>query len=438
MSNFLEQAQKAAQQGDWLRLSQFLQQWLLTEPNVPLLEADTRQGLALALMVLETGDFQARWDVAKVFPALGEAAIAPLIDLLQDDEADLESRWFAARILGEFDNPDTVQALIAILQNAEDEELSMIAAEALANLGASAICALTSLLANEDTRFLAVQSLSQIRRSETIAPLLSVVNDPQPGIRAMAIDALGSFHDPRIPPLLLQALTDPAAIVRRNAVASLGVRSDLINELDLVSPLSDRLWDLNLDVCQQTAIALGRIGTDAAIDRLFRVLTSPHTPLPLQIETIRALGWAETEKALECLQQSLITLDPSHTPVEVFQEMVTILGRWSNPNLKPHAAAILINLVNSTHPITTHPKIKQTIALSLGHLGQLVAIEPLSQLLADEDIGVQLHAIAALKSLDFQTSLQHLKTLARQNNLSEAMKRGVAIALQEWKGEMGG
>ncbi len=430
MSNFLEQAQKAAQQGDWSQLNQSLQHYLV-ELKPPLSEADLRQGLALALMVLEAGDFQARWDVAKVFPALGEAAISPLIELLQDDEADLESRWFAARILGQFDSPETVHALIAILQNAADEELSMMAAEALANLGASTIAALTPLLADEDTRFLAVQSLSQIRHTETITPLLGVVDDPQPTIRAMAVDALGSFHDPRIPPLLLQALTDPAAIVRRAAVASLGVRSDLVNELDMVSPLSDRLWDLNLEVCQQAAIALGRLGTDAAIASLFQVLNSPHTPFSLQIETIRALGWAETKKALECLQQSLVTLNPSHTPVDVFLEMVTILGRWSNPDLKPRAAAILINLLNSTHPITTHPKIKQAIALSLGYLGQLAAIEPLTQLLADDDSGVQLHAIAALKSLDFQASLQHLETLAQQNNLPEAMKRGVAIALQE-------
>jgi HEAT repeat protein len=430
MANFLEQAQTAAQQGNWTQLSQSLQQWLL-DAIAPASQGDFEQGLRLALTVLEAGDFQSRWEIAKVLPAFGQAAIAPLIDLLQDEEADLESRWFAARILGQFDHPDVIETLIGILQTAADEELTMMAAEALANLGSAAIAPLTTLLQDPTTRLFAVQSMAKIRHPETIPPLLTVVNDPQPAIRAMAIEALGSFHDPQILPVLIQALTDPAAVVRRTAVATLGVQSNQMMDTDRVSYLADRLWDLNLDVCQQAAIALGRLGTDRAVEALFRVLKSPHTPAPLQLETIRALGWAETALALECLEQSLTLLGEADTPPFIYQEIVTTLGHWAAPSLQPRASQILIDLLHSTHPAIADARIRQAIALGLGHLGQIQALEPLTQLLADPEIGVQLHAIAALKTLDLQASLRHLETLSQQDDLSEAMKRGVAIALEE-------
>lgn len=432
MANYLEQAQKAGQQGDWSQLSQCLQQWLVAEAVAPLSEGDLGQGLLLALTVLELGDFQARWDIAKVLPAFGKVAIAPLIDLLQDEDADLESRWFAARILGQFDPADAIPTLITILQTAADEELSMMSAEALANLGSAAIAPLTKLLEAPSTRLFAVQAMAKIRHPATIAPLLTVVNDPQPAIRATAIETLGSFHDSHVLPVLVEALTDPAAVVRRAAVANLGVQPDSTVNPDLVNQLTDRLWDLNLDVCQQAAIALGRIGTDAAVEALFRVLKSPHTPDPLRLETIRALGWAETEFALDCLQQSLSILGQTETSPIVYQEIITILGQWAVPQLKPRASQILIELLDSAHPAIPDATIRQAIALSLGHLGQLQSIEPLTQLLADPEIGVQLHAIAALKNLDLQASLHHLETLSQQDDLSEAMKRGVAIALEEW------
>jgi HEAT repeat protein len=434
MLHVLEQAQEAAQQGNWSLLNRYLQQALLSDQAGQAFETlGVDSLLSMALTVLESGDFQDRWEVAKVFPIFGEAAIAPLIDLLQDDEADLETRWFAARILGEFKHPAIIQTLIEVLQESKDEDLSAMAAAALASLGTPAIAALTNLLATDETRLLAVRSLAQVRHSATIEPLLGVIDDPDLTIRAVAIEALGSFHDPRVPPALLKALTDTAATVRMAAIEGLGVRSDLAASLDLVNCLSDRLWDLNQQVCQQAAISLGRLGTDAAAQALFRALTSPQTPLPLQVEVVRALGWTETTVALEYLQQALSLPERSELESIVVQEIATILGRWQNSNLKPRAARILIDALNSSHPAVSCSAVKQAIALSLGQLKQSQAFESLVQLLADEDMGVRLHAVAALKALDSQSFRQRLEVLATQTDLPETLKQTVAIALQEWR-----
>jgi HEAT repeat protein len=433
MSNVLEQATAAAQQGNWSLLNQHLQHLPLGKnatdagsESAPLNDTDLEQVLNLALDVLEAGDFQERWDVAKLFPKLGAIAIAPLIEILQDDEAELELRWFAGRILGGFNHPTVITTLVDLLKTAEDEELSTMAAAALASLGDSAVEALTGLLADPESRLLATTSLSQIRRSEIIAPLLSVVNDPQVSVRSTAIEALSSFHDSRVPPVLLNALDDPAATVRKEAVIGLSLRSDLGEELDLLNRLKPLLYDFNREVCQQAAIALGRLGTDEAADALFEVIKSPATPVPLTYDFIRALGWVGTAKSLDYLQQAL-----AHVSVECVVEIVRVLGRLEKPALKTKAAQILIDFLNSEHPARQVATVKQAVAQAWGELGEVAAIDGLIGLLADPVDSVRLHAIAALKN--FPSVHQQLIAIAADENLTPSLKEGIAIALAEWK-----
>lgn len=431
MSTVLEQATTAAQQGNWSLLNQYLRQLPLDQnaseaDSAALNDTDLEQVLNLALDVLNAGDFQERWDVAKVFPKLGQKAIAPLIEILADDDADLELRWFTARILGEFNHPSVITTLVDLLQTSEDEDLAAMAAEALTNLGNSAVDALASLLADPESRLLATTALSQIRRSEIIAPLLSVVQDSDVAVRSTAIEALSSFHDSRIPPILLDALDDHAAVVRKEAVIGLGLRSDLWQELDLFNRLKPLLYDFNREVCQQAAIALGRSQTDEAADALFEVLSSPATPVPLQIDFVRALGWVRTAKTLGYLQQAL-----AGASVDCALEIVRVLGRFEEPILKTQAAQVLIDFLNSEHPVAKEVTVKQALSQALGQLEADNAIDALMGLLADAEDSVRLHAVAALKN--FPVTRQQLEQMAVDESLSPALKEGVAIALAEWK-----
>jgi HEAT repeat protein len=432
MSKVLEQATAAAQQGNWSLLNQCLQQLPLgknaSDTDVelaPLNDTELEQVLNLALDILYAGDFRERWDVAKVFPKLGERAIASLIAILEDDEEEIEVRWFTARILGHFNHPTVITTLVNLLKTAEDEDLALMTATALSSLGSSAIDALASLLTDPQTRLLATSALSQIRRPEIIEPLLSVVRDPDVEVRSTAIEALGSFHDSRIPLVLLEGLNDPAAVVRKEALTGLGLRPDLWDELHLLNRLKPLLYDLNRDVCQQAAIALGRSGTDEAAQALFEVLKSPATPAPLQIDFIRALAWVGTPQAIEYLQQALTDVS-----VEGVYEIISILGRIEQPRLKTRAAQIILDFFQSKHPVTTLATIKQALAQALGHLGHRSAIDALVGLLADSEESVRWHAIAALKN--FPTAHQQLEQLATDENLTPALKQGVAIALAEW------
>lgn len=486
MLNVLEQAACAVEQKNWSLLNQCLQQLPVKRNSAGALGGEQQAlpeinlVLSLALEILETGDFHQRWEVAKVFPRLGSWAIAPLVDILADEaEEDRELRWFAARILGDFHAPEAIAALVNLLQTSDSEDLTAMAAAALASLGASsknatafrlAIDALANMLERDHTRSLAVKALSHIRHSETIAPLLSVIRDREVAVRATAIEALSSFHDERIPPVLLDALNDTAAPVRRQATIGLGLRADLQEELELVAQLTKQLWDLNLEVCNAAAISLGRMGTDAAADALFEVLRRQTAPVSLQVQVVRSLSWIETPKALCYLQQAIADRnapmggtfveaglsDNLSTPRNnltkpapvvlqgcreelplpngaadidlVCQEIITVLGRVEKSDVVPLAAKILLDVLNSNYPAIQHPRLKQALATSLGHLKDPAATDSLIQMLADPDDGVKWHAIAALKK--FPGIILVLEDLLANHNLTPALKQGIAIALE--------
>ncbi|MFS8119546.1 MAG: HEAT repeat domain-containing protein [Microcoleus sp.] len=429
MSNILEQAQAAADRQNWPLLVECLQQVTANDSQSPE-QHILDQAVSLAIQALEWGDFQDRWEIAKVLPNLGNSAIAPLIAVLEDEDADTEPRWFAARILGKYARPEVIQALVKLVKNS-DEELSQIAAQTLANFGPTAIESLATLLLQEDSRQFATAALAQIRHADIIAPLLSVVGDSKVGVRLAAIEALSSFCDSRIPPVLIEALKDPATAVRKEAVRALGVRAYLDGEFDLVNLLKPLLWDIRLEVCQSAAIALGRLKTDAAAYCLFELLRSSTTPVELQVETVRALSWMETATALAYLQQTLIA-EFDNTNFLICQEIVTVLGRWSKPELKAKSAEIMIDFLASNHPGVESAKIKQSVALGLGQLGDIRALDVLIKLLADPDNSVRLHSLSAIKQLEGGEGRQKLESLVKQDNLEQGLKEGIAIALQEW------
>ncbi|QLE58159.1 HEAT repeat domain-containing protein [Nostoc sp. TCL26-01] len=394
------QAQTAHDAANWSFLVQCLQQLILLENNPEIFTSEHL--LELALAVLEMGDFQQRWDVAKVLSHLGTIAINPLIDILEDEDAEDELHWFAARILGEMQHPDAIMPLVELLTSKENEDIKTIAANALGQIGTAAIPVMSELIKQEDTRLLAVRSLAYIRHTETILPLLSIVQDSQATIRAVALEALSSFHDERVPPVLLNALDDLSPTIRRTAIQGLSFRPDLCTELDLVAKLQPKLYDFNIEVCCAAATALARMGGDDAAQHLFTVLISPHTPITLQLEIIRALVWLESSTGLELLQQALYNL-ASKT---LWQEIVTVLGRVQKPELTTSATTILMEMLKLSHPGIKINSIRSAIALSLGQLGSPQSRNILTVLSGDSDEFVRLHAIAALQKL--APSLGHI------------------------------
>ncbi|BAU66955.1 PBS lyase HEAT domain protein repeat-containing protein [Stanieria sp. NIES-3757] len=396
IERLLDHAYLATEAKNWLEVNYCLQQLLLRQNQALCFEKQfENEIIQLALAVLFYGDFQLRWEVTKIFVGIGTSVIEPLIKVLEDESNDIEIRWFVCRILAEFNHPKIIFALIKLLQHSE-EELALIATEALAQIGVAAIESLTNLLNHPEYRLLVVTALAQIRHPDTIPALLQVVKDSQPSLRAIAIEALSSFHDRRIPPVLIEALQDTNATVRKEAVIGLGFRSDLCQELNLVEIVTPLLYDFNLEVCRYAALTLAKMTSesDRAVEALNQVLISKVTPTNLKLDLVKALSWSETELALIYLEQSLLRENQL-----IQSEIINLLGRITKPSLKPQAVQILLNFWQATSKQKISNQLKQNLATSLGELRNDQAFIMLNELAADPEQIVKLHAIAALKKI---------------------------------------
>lgn len=392
MLNLLSQLQQAVEQQQWDNATQCLQQ-LRAQHRQHLAQASNtvlKEITALALQVFSHSDFQSRWEIAKLFPDLGTTAIAPLLEILQDEEADSEERWFIARILGQFQTERVFDTLVTVLQQSQDEELNAILINTLGSFEAKAIPTLTALLQQPRFSVLATTALAQMRHPETLAPLRDQTHHKDAIARAAAIEALGSFDDAAIVPLLRQATQDTAASVRKEAAIALGLWGAKAPELNLTDDLRSLLYDFNAEVCQQAAIALGRIGNDEAAELVFQALVSPATPIPLQLEFARSLFWMETPQSSEYLLQALDSVG-----LLARIEIVKLLGRLKSPSLKSQAAQGLLTFFPSQTPLDDN--LASALAQAWGYLGDRAAIPVLEQLERSASKTVQLHAIAALK-----------------------------------------
>lgn len=391
MNQFLAQATQALREENFSLAYDEIQRYLQEEADEQNKGIEIETVLPIALKILEQGDFQARWDMAKVLVKLGDRVIDPLITVLENEEKASEHRWFAARILGEFDQPPVILALVNCLQMTKDEDLRAIAAKALGNIGQSAIDALNTLLCNPETRLLAVVAFAQIPRPEVIEALSSVVNDPDAIIRTRAIAALANFSDPRIIVVLRSALKDLAASVRREAVIALGFRAENLDKSELLNDLNPLLQDFNLEICQQAAIAISKINSEEGNRILVQVLQAPQTPIPLQLSLIQSLARSENPRNLTYLGEALTLISLGGT-----LEIIRVLGRIET--LKNESAEILLTFFNSEHFLLQHTQIRQAIAYSLGQLKILKTLTVLETLANDPESVVKLHAIAALRN----------------------------------------
>lgn len=366
-----------------------------------------------AIAQLTLGDFHQKWNSAKrlsaQFVEWGDRAIPLLIEQLKI-ETNPENQGFLIRILSQFNRPAVVEAIATLLVDTQDSDVQIEATKALTKIGISAIQTLSKKLESPSLsqQVLAATVLSRIRRTPIVEPLLGVTHHPDATLRAIAIEALGSFHDPRITPVLIAAIKDEPAI-SKEAIRALSRRSDLIDTVDLVSPLSEALQSSDIAIAKESAIALGRLGTTEALSVLAGLLNQAK-PTVLKVTAIRALGWSNSRVAVEALAEAFGYLAPKITE-EARMEIARALGQTRAGYLQAIAAEPLVAWLGSLQTQLPHPSssnadnsihnpLKQTVILSLSRLGSTDAIEPLVTLLNDADARIQMHAQSALRQID--------------------------------------
>lgn len=390
--------------------------------------------LVSVLSELETGDFQSRWETAKQIPNFGEPAIAFLVDLLHNKSDDPELQWFVARVLGEFNHADAVIALAQLMQNAEEDDVAEIAAQMLAQIGPQSVDALAALLESSPSRLRVVSALAQMQDPIIVPILLKVVADTDVSVRVMAVETLSRFHDFRVIPALLQGLSDLNGKIRQVAITGISYRAPLfqMHDHDPVALIVPCLNDFDVQVCQTAALALGRLGTKEAVEALSITAGAETVPLPLKLTIVQALGQIGNDQSVQMLQKlwphsrsSLQVVDDEDQTLAAVIVKALALNRQVD-----RSTEALIYCLH--HQPVSDPALQKTLASALGQSGQPQAIPELIQLLGIPDMGVRLHAIAALKQISPELAYTQLQALAANDTVDQNVRDGVAIALQEW------
>jgi HEAT repeat protein len=402
-----------------------------------------------ALITLRNGDFQARWDIAKEIPFFGEQAVHPLVALLDDVETDEELAWFIIKILGAFQHPEALLALVERLDPSQPEDLSEIAAQMLVGMGANVLDSLALLLEDPRRQLLAIKAIAQVdhpnavplllsawsRVSQTLASQASVPQALTSEVRELILEALDKFQDSAAQesitlPVFLQGLRDESPAVRKAAIAGLSARRGSASKEYLVDRILPYLQDQALEVADQAARALGQLATDTAAFALVEKCCNLETPLELQQTLIQGLGWIGSSSALNGLTQ--IWQELSQHPIPPEPLLKEVLVSLSRAVTAPSEAAQKIVLLLRSPALQASMLLKSTAAYSLGRLADAETLDSLIELLAESDYTLRLHIIAALKQISPERAYQEIQRRFGDSSTPIDLAAGLAIAIQEW------
>ncbi len=400
--------------------------------QIQILNSQILNGL---LQALEWGDFQVRWDVSKLLPKLGNVAIDPLLNRLNETlndttnnttDFDEELQWFVVRTLGAWEDDGVMLALLEVLKSGNSDVQSM-AATVLAQYGDRCLSVLKPMLQTgleAESSLWAVRILANIRTVETVEMLLQLAVNPDTEVCCIAIAALGNFQDNRIAVILIQSLKSPIARIRETAAEAIAFCQTLScdRRIELLMPL---LWDLNGSVCIRSATSLGRLGGDASTESLLRALKSEPLPDALAIELVRSLLRLESIEALMGLFKASQTMSLVRT------ELLRALGRVRK--LKDLTVAYLIQLIQQDLTLDD----RKLAVTALGNLAQPDAIDGLVDQFTTVDSSLRFHILQALQQIDRTGPEPIVQTIIQQKmqdiTISSEVKSGLQFALDEWR-----
>ena len=231
--------------------------------ELPELEADERAMLAEAIGRLSrrvTGD--ARRRVAAYFA--GTTAFDAELRALRDRRA--WRRATAAYRLGDMACGDATPALLDALADS-DADVRAAAARSLGRLGAGEASGalVEALVASSVPRAIAFRAILDVG-PDALRDVRRLAADPDPALRAAAVELLGWLGDASDDALLIDAVDDPSAEVRARAAAALGRLASADGAEALTRALDDRVYFVRL----HAARALGHVGERDAVPRLLR------------------------------------------------------------------------------------------------------------------------------------------------------------------------
>ena len=275
--------------------------------------------------------------------------------------------------------------------------------------------ALRAELADPDykVRKQALRTMARYYRDRASGPLLDMLNDPRGEVRSRTLQVLTKLGDARVVPRVREMLGDTHARVRVQALNSLYKlapqqsfdmvlrmlhdSSKLVRgcALQMLGWLGDaRAVPVLLELLDQAqgkeivriVYALGSLGDARASAPLLALLDRPDADQFAQAVTSALYRVAGTDEQVFERLLALVKDSTKHTSVRV--PVIGLLGNMQ----RPEAAPTLIRALTEKDP-----SLRWHLALVLGRLRNTCALEPLVQLLDDENETVQQYTLWALQ-----------------------------------------
>ncbi|WP_354682957.1 HEAT repeat domain-containing protein [Cupriavidus necator] len=255
-----------------------------------------------------------------------EAGVPLLVERLQSDSA-AAVRAEAARALSSWEEAHVVVALAAALAD-DAREVGEAAAQSLCELKDPASGpALLPWVGHADAfiRASAWRGLRELRYSGCLAPALAALADPAAQVRREAVAVLGWLKDDEaLHALARLAAQDVDAEVRRAATGALGLAAGPEVLGALLAALRDDAWPVR----EEAALTLGKLKLDAAGQALTAALDDSYWQVRLQ--AARALGKLRCQSALAPLAALL-----THAISNLRKEAALSLGSLGNEAALP-------------------------------------------------------------------------------------------------------
>jgi HEAT repeat protein len=298
---------------------------------------------------------------------------------------EVEQRRWAVSVLNLLENLRTIEPLVGALKDT-DEGVVLMAVEALAKFGESAIKPLLSVLhRSEHTRWAATRALGQIWGLAEVAKL----GDKRSSNRQEAAEALGELGDIRAVEPLNAALKDSDWQVGLKAAKALRKLGGSVMELFVVAlEDSDRIMRWNaVDI-------LGELGDIRAAETLIAALNDSDKYV--RRSAAKALEKLGDMRAVEPLIAALKDSDEI-VRVGAAEALGKLGALLEDTALRTRAVGPLIAALKDSNK-----NVRLSAAKALGKLGDAQAVEPLIVALNDSDKHVRVNAAWALGELGAQ------------------------------------
>jgi HEAT repeat protein len=376
------------------------------------LKADLVLGLLLAIVLMASyaAPCQAQQAQAK--------SVDDQIQALKDKDAKI--RGEAAWSLGKSGDPKAIDSLIQSLKDS-DSNVREWAVLALVKMGKPSVDPLIMALKNNTTadsfndsvvRWQSAAALGMIKDASAVEPLIQGLKDRDNDTRYWAAIALGQINDSRAREPLVQALSDGNCSVREGSGwALLAMQGPMAADL-FIQILTTT--DKKSSARRGAAAALGRSGDSRAAELLIQALADDDKGVGA--EAARVLGRLNDSKAIEPL---IKTFKDNDTALKA--EAVKALVAIGRPSIGP-----LIETLKDEDGMS-----RQEAAAALGGIGDPGAVEPLVSAFQAGDSDVRRATVNALVKINSNSTMDSFLQILKDQNQSGEIRVDAAWALGE-------